>query len=118
MPEILVPFIVFASIGIVLWKFFDSRQRVRIAAIEKGNIDENMRYLFSTMSRPSRHGALKWGLAALFVGLALMASIPLQAYEWAQYHQGEIIIGLACTAGGLAFLLYYFIEGKMERRER
>lgn len=118
MPEIFVPFVIFATIGIILWKFFDSRQKVRLAAIEKGDINENMKYLFGAMPKPNRHGALKWGLAAFFVGLALMISIPLQAYEWAQYHQGEIIIGLACTAGGLAFLLYYFIEGKMERRER
>jgi hypothetical protein len=118
MEDILVPFFIFASTGAVLWKFFDSRQKVRITALEKGGVDENMKFLFGTeASKPNRHGTLKWGLAAMFIGIALLISIPLQAFEWAQYHKGEMITGLIFTGGGLAFLIYYAVAAKKERHE-
>lgn len=117
--DILIPFILFTSIAVILWKFFDGRQKVRIAAIEKGNIDENIKYLFgSSFRQPSRLGTLKWGLAAAFIGIALLVSIPLQAFDWARYHQGELITGLIFTGGGLAFLVYYGIAKKADERER
>lgn len=117
--EIIIPFTLFTSIAVILWKFFDGRQKVRIAAIEKGSIDENIKYLFgSSYRQPSRLGALKWGLAAAFIGIAVLVSIPLQAFEWARSHQGELITGLVFTGGGLAFLIYYAVAEKAAAHEK
>lgn len=113
--DILIPFILFTSTAVILWKFFDSRQKVRIAAIEKGSVDENIKYLFGNLfKKPSRLGTLKWGLAAAFIGAALLISIPLQAFEWARWHKGELITGLIFLSGGLAFLVYYMAAGRNE----
>ncbi|MBE0643574.1 MAG: hypothetical protein IH600_05805 [Bacteroidetes bacterium] len=117
MNDMLIPITMFIAAAVVLWKFIDSRQKVRTMALEKGSIDENMKYLFGSQSKPNRFAALKWGLAALFIGVALLLSIPLQAFSWAQIHQGELITGLIFTGGGLAFLMYYMIVAKAERSE-
>ncbi len=116
--EILIPITMFIATAVILWKFIDSRQQIRAMALEKGNIDENMKYLFTSQHKPNRFAALKWGLAGLLIGLALLLSIPLQAFSWAQIHQGELITGLIFTGGGLAFLIYYLMVAKAEARER
>ena len=121
--DIVIPIVMFGSTAFVLWKMFDSRQKVRIAALEKGSIDENIKYLFGNVlgnaeRKPSRLGTLKWGLAAAFIGFALLLSIPLQAFDWGRHHQGELITGLIFAGVGLAFLVYYGIAKKADERER
>ncbi len=113
--ELLVPIVMFICIAAVLWKFFDGRQKVRTIALEKGTVDENFKFLFGSRSKPNRYGALKWGLAAMLIGVSLLISIPLQGFAWARVHQGELITGLIFTAGGLAFLIYYLLVAKAER---
>ncbi len=119
MSEMLIPITMFVSIAVVMWKLIDSRQKVRMMALEKGSIDENFNNLFATergfFSKPNRHGALKWGLVALLIGLALLISIPLQSFYWAQIHDDELITGLIFTGGGLAFLIYYKIVSGEEK---
>ncbi|MDT8323350.1 MAG: DUF6249 domain-containing protein [Bacteroidota bacterium] len=119
LSEILIPISFFAATAVVLWKFFDSRHRIRMMIIERGLIDENLKYLFgSVTSQPNRYSTLKWGLVALFIGAALLVVIPLQQFAWAQYHEGELITGIIFLAGGLAFLLYYGIVSKREKAEK
>lgn len=114
--EMLIPIVLFICIAAVLWKFFDGRQRVRTIALEKGTVDENFKFLFGTFHSPNRYAALKWGLAATLIGVSLLITIPLQAFAWARLHQGELITGMIFIAGGLAFLLYYMLVAKAERR--
>ena len=119
LSEVLIPISMFAAIAVVLWKYWDSKQKVRLAALERGLVDENLKYLLgSYASRPNRYGALKWGLAALLIGAALLITIPLQQYSWADRHEGELITGMIFLAGGLAFLIYYIIVSKRETKER
>lgn len=119
MAEMLIPITMFISMAVVFWKFIDSRQKVRMMALEKGTVDENFKFLFGSQmrnfSKPNRFGALKWGLAALLIGVSLLISIPLQGFYWAQLHQGELITGLIFTGGGLAFLIYYALVSKEEK---
>lgn len=116
--EILIPISLFVAIAAVLWKFFDTRHKIRMMIVERGLIDENLKYLFgSVTSRPNRYATLKWGLVALFIGLALLVVIPLQQFAWAHRHEGELITGIIFLAGGMAFLLYYFIVAKREKTE-
>lgn len=120
--ELFIPITLFVATAVVLWKFIDSRQKIRAIALEKGSIDENFKYLFNSsfmnsQGKPNRYSTLKWGLAAMFIGLSLLLSISLQAFWWAQEHEGELITGLIFTAGGLAFLLYYAIVAKAEKKE-
>jgi hypothetical protein len=117
MEGILVPIAMFAAVAVVLWKFFDTRNKVRMLALEKSMVNEDLKFLFSgSNSRPSRHTTLKWGLVALFIGLGLLIVIPLQQFSWAQGHEGELITGIIFLCGGLAFLIYYAIATKNEKK--
>mgnify|MGYP000406889963 FL=1 len=118
LAEVLIPISMFAAIAVVLWKFFDTRHKMRMMIIERGLIDENLKYLFgSVTARPNRYSTLKWGLVALFIGASLLVVIPLQQFAWADRHEGELITGIIFLAGGLAFLLYYSIVSKREREQ-
>lgn len=48
---------------------------------------------------------------------ALLITIPLQQYSWADSHEGELITGMIFLAGGLAFFIYYVIVSKQEAKE-
>jgi len=116
LSEVLIPLSMFAAIAVVLWKYFDSRHKIRAMIIERGLIDENLKFLFgSVTSQPNRYSTLKWGLVALFIGISLLVVIPLQQYRWAQQHDGELITGVIFVAGGLAFLIYYAMVSRREK---
>jgi len=116
LAEVLIPMTMFIAAGVILWKFFDSRHRLRMTIIERGMLDENLKYLYGNItSRPNRYGTLKWGLVAMFIGAALLVVIPLQQLSWSHDHEGELITGSIFLSGGIAFLLYYLIVSKREK---
>jgi hypothetical protein len=118
LSDVLIPISMFAAIAVVLWKYFDTKHKTRMAVIERGLVDENLKYLFGSFSaRPNRFSVLKWGLAALLIGAALLLTIPLQQYSWATRHEGELITGMIFLGGGLAFVIYYGIVAKREKHE-
>ncbi|MCB2204019.1 hypothetical protein KQI65_04665 [bacterium] len=113
--EVLIPLSFFAAVAAILWKFFDTRHKLRMAIVEREQVNENLRHLFRHVTaRPNRYSTLKYGLMALFIGIALLVVIPLQQFAWAEHHEGELITGIIFMAGGLAFLVYYFIVSKRE----
>lgn len=117
MEGIFVPLAFFAAVAVILWKFFDSRHKVRMLALEKDMVNENLKHLFSgNATKPNRFSTLKWGLTALLIGVGLMVVIPLQQTSWAQGHEGELITGMIFLCGGLAFLIYYLIATKKDQR--
>ena len=115
MEGILVPIAMFAAVAVILWKYYDSKQKVRTMAIEKDIVNENLKYLFSaSANKPNRYSTLKWGLTALFIGIGLLIVIPLQQFSWSHKHEGELITGVIFFCGGLAFLIYYAIATKKD----
>ena len=116
MEGILVPVAMFAAIAVILWKYFDSKHKVRMLALERNLVNEELKHLFSGQSmKPNRYSTLKWGLTALFIGVGLLIVIPLQQTTWAQDHEGELITGMIFLCGGLAFLIYYVIAARKEQ---
>ena len=87
----------------------DLRHRERLAAIEKGlelPPDPAERDRAPVVRRP-RH--LLRGLVLLFGGIALTVAL---AQDRAAEH--SYLFGLLPAAVGLAYLIYYFVEGKHE----
>jgi peptidoglycan/LPS O-acetylase OafA/YrhL len=87
----------------------DFRHRERLAAIEKGLElpADPAEFDPTTVLRRPRH--LLRGLVLLFGGIAL--TIALAQDRAADY---PYLFGLLPVAAGLAYLIYYFIEGKHE----
>lgn len=84
----------------------------RMAAIERGmELPPLPLELIDGQSGRRRRTSLLPGLVWLFVGLALLISMGSIAEE-------EALFGLVPTGVGLAYLIYYFTEGrKLEMRQ-
>ncbi len=85
----------------------DFRHRERLAAIEKGLElpPDPIEVSPPTPIRRPRH--LLRGLVLLFGGVALTVALG-------QDHEEAYLFGLLPAAIGLAYLLYYFVEGRRE----
>jgi len=110
--------LIFGGSAVILWKLFDSRHKEKMILIEKGLVNEDLKYLYSNRLRnPNRYSTLKWGLVGLFIGIAMLLSIWFQQYSWAYQHQGELIPGMIFLGAGLAFLIYFAIASKKKGDE-
>lgn len=84
----------------------------RMAAIERGmDVPPLPLELIDGQSSRRRRTSLLPGLVWLFVGLAVLVALGTVGEE-------EAIFGLIPTGVGLAYLIYYFVEGrKLELRQ-
>jgi hypothetical protein len=108
LTPVIITFIVFGAIVAVIRTFAD--HRVKMKYLEKGP-DGVPVQPFDFGSTCSHDGSLKWGLVALFVGVAILVMEMLP-----RYFENEAILGGMFLAGGLALLLYYFIADAKKKR--
>ncbi len=100
--EMLPVIIIFPMIGITIKWFLEYRLKKDL--IQKGMVDERVKYLsLNTFSRSSM-SSLKWGLITLFIGVGIIA-IRMFPY----YIEGEVVLGVMLISAGAALLLYYFV---------
>lgn len=99
--------VVFGSIGLITWKFLDSRHRERMTMIEKGISPTDFKGMsLRDMFRPNPLSNLKWGLLALFVGIGLLIATYL---ERNLYWADSVYPASMLVFGGLALILFYVI---------
>lgn len=85
----------------------DANHKERMAAIERGmELPPMPEALFQSMKPARRSSYLLPGLIWLFVGIGLFTALGAVAGDEVRYF-GLIPIGV-----GLAFLIYYFVEGR------
>lgn len=78
----------------------------RMAAIERGmELPPLPIELINGGGSPRRRSSLLPGLVWLFIGLAILISMRTLAAE-------EALLGLIPTGIGIAYLIYYFVEGR------
>jgi hypothetical protein len=84
-----------------------SENKTRLKLIEKGLVDENIKYLFPDKPKDYVGSSLKWGMVLIAVGLAVFAGqmVPRDLVE-------EVTIGCMLVFGGLALVIYYVIASK------
>jgi hypothetical protein len=104
--EIFVLLIIFGSITAVVKIISDNR--IRRLLIEKGDLDENIKYLYSDKFAYAVPTSLKWGMVLVALGLAFLISqfLPVR-------HDEAMTIALLFIFGGAALVAYYFIGSKM-----
>lgn len=96
-------------------RLIDLHHAERMAAIERGMELPPFPIELIGGARPRRRSSLLPGLVWLFIGLALLASMyPLAEQDaWL----GSNLLGLIPAGIGLAYLIYYLVEGrKLESR--
>jgi hypothetical protein len=88
-----------------------SENKTRRKLIEKGLVDENIKYLFPDKPKDYVSSSLKWGMVAIGIGIAVFIGqmAPRDLVE-------EVTIGCMLIFGGLALVLYYVIASKKPNR--
>lgn len=74
--EILIPLIVFASLFAVIYVFLNTRNKERMALIEKG-ADAS---LFATKKKSFRNITMKIGMLAIGIGVGILMGSILDSY--------------------------------------
>ena len=100
--EILIPLFIFLPVALIIKIISDNHIRRKL--IEKGMVDENIKYLF--MKRYSFHPVsnLKWGFILIGLGLPMVLSQFLPST-----FSDPGIFGLMFIFAGIGFVAYYLI---------
>ena len=104
---IMVPVVLFIVIGYIVKVVAETRTR-RIL-IEKGEINENLKYLFADKLAYAVPSSLKWGMVLIAIGLAFLLS---QVLSFAMDDE-TALFALIFILGGAALVVYYFIGTRM-----
>jgi hypothetical protein len=114
MEPILVVFIIFGSVGLILWKYIDTRHKERMGMIDKGMSTAELRGNPVPFFRPNALTNLKWGLLALFVGVGILTA----SYIEEQYgYEESVYPALMLIFGGVALIAFYTVAARKEKRE-
>ncbi len=113
--EIFIPIFLFGAIALVLYKFFDTRHRERMAMIEKGLTPAEMASVSPRRFLAHPLTNLKWGLLALFVGFGIFVGNYVQSVT--MMDEGPAFFGSIFISGGLALVVYYVIAARKLKNE-
>ena len=96
----------FIVMGFIVKIILDYRIKRRL--IDKGALDENVKFLFYNRLEQYTPTSLKWGLILIGLGLAVVVG-DMFPYN---YDRGEITFSLMLLFAGIGLLIYYFIANK------
>lgn len=106
MVEIIVPLAVFASIVLIFYIFFSTRNKERLALIEKG-MDASI-FKASKKSSP----ALKYGMFFVGIGIGVIAGNILAVYT--SLEPATTFISMILLFGGASLITFHLIETKKQ----
>lgn len=108
--EELIPITLFIVFGYIIKVI--SENRTRRTAIEKGLVDENLKYLYYDKLEMHLPNSLKWGivLVALGVGLLIVRVVP-------SYHSNELAFGVMFLSAGVGLIIFYLLASKKVREQ-
>ena len=107
-----VPVIIFFGVVAYVVKII-LENATRRKLIDKGMVDENVKYLYTDRPTSQNLSALKWGMVAISIGIAIFIGQMVQ-YDLRE----EITIGCMFIFGGLALVIYYPIANRMLEKHK
>jgi len=115
MSEVLVPIVVVPVffIAIVLVVRTISDNAVRRKVIDKGLVNEEVKFLFAREYADYLPLSLKWGMVMIALGVAILIG-QLVPYSF----QDEATISGMFILGGLALILYYLLTRNQQRNNK
>lgn len=102
--------IIFPTIGYVFKVYYEYRLKNKL--IDKGLVDEKIKYLNYNQHEMYAPSSLKWGLVCTLGGLALIITWLLPY----GYREGEVVLGALLLAAGIGLLIYYFIAAQLTKQ--
>ena len=108
LDDVLIVAIIFFSIVGVVKVISDNRLRQKL--IDKGQLDENVKYLYSSSTHQTL-SSLKWGFVLIGLGLALLLGqlVPSDVKD-------EVIIGGMFILAGLGLLVFYHLSKQLVKK--
>jgi hypothetical protein len=110
LDDALIVAIIFVSFVVVIKILSDNR--IRRAAIDKGVLGEDLKYLYGNRIESYVPSALKWGFVLIGIGLAFFIGQFVPGDD-----QGVITIGSMFALSGLGLVIYYLIARNMAAQE-
>jgi len=109
--EAVIPIGLFMVVAYVIKIIVENGTRRKL--IDKGMVDENIKYLYADKPKSQILSALKWGMVAIAIGLAVFVGQmgPSHLVE-------EITIGAMFVFAGLALVIYYAIAKRMLEKSK
>jgi len=112
-PEaIIIPLASFWLIYMVIKISLD--YKTRKALIEKGMINENVKFLAKIQN--GFMSSLKWGLVLLGIGLGALIYRVIPMDRYSDYRHEEVMFGLMILLAGLGLVIHYLIAAKSSRQ--
>jgi hypothetical protein len=108
----MLPLVVFFGVVAYVIKII-LENAIRRKLIDKGMVDENVKYLYMDKPTSQTLSALKWGMVAIGIGLAIFIGQMVQ-YDLRE----EVTIGCMFIFGGLALVIYYPIANRMLQKHK
>lgn len=104
-----MPISIIGSFGLSLYWFTKALTDyiLKKKMIEKGFVNDDTQAIFKDHHTPGKYGSLKWGLLALFGGIALILMEYLDVNV-----DSTLPYGLLAVSLSVGFLVYYFIIKK------
>jgi hypothetical protein len=112
MDEVFQMLIVFGAIVLSIKYIIEYALRKRL--IDKGLVDEKVKYLFADSGVTQLLSNIKWGFLLVAIGIALL---------WREFADFDVedstVFGVMFLLMGIGFLVYYFIaKSYVEKRKR
>ncbi len=108
-PEVLIPIIGVIATAVVFISYFTSRNRERMAMIEKGLTSEEIKAMYARDVKRDPLQSLKWGLLFLLAGIAIMLGNFLHDYYGVD---GGVVFGMVILFAGIGLVAFYAIAAK------
>ena len=115
MEDAIIVAAVFSGIALVFKIIADAITRNKL--INKGMVDENIKYLFTKNVDLHPVSNIKWGLVLVGLGLAILIK------QFAPFYlRDDSVLGLMFLFAGIAFLVYYWVAkskiNEMKRQDK
>lgn len=109
--EIIVPVAFFGVTFLIIKAILDNRTKHKL--IEKGLVDEKVKYLFAEKLDSQFLSSLKWGMVLIGLGLAVLVGELVQTER-----SEEITVGAMFVFSGLALLIHYGIANRVSKKAK
>jgi len=114
--EFLIPIFLFGSFAYIIKVISDNRLKRLI--VEKDQVSEEMKYLFTDKYSLAVPSSLKWGMVMIAVGAAIILAQILDALNIVRGGDYEIVMfALIFILGGAALIVYYVIANRMIQKK-
>lgn len=112
MEEIVIPVSMFLMIFAIMYVYYTTRNKERMALIEKGADPK----LFKSEPRTLNYANFKWGLFMIGVAFGIIFGVLFD--EYTRLPEPPMYISMILICGGLALIVAYLLRGRLEKKSR